>query len=282
MISILRKYFKKSVPKNRLFFSACSGRSGSGYLAKLLGTAIEVNSFHEPEPWMEGKYLRMVNDSSYSKTFRKRQIKCKAIEKILSKMSPEQVYSEIAHMFLITFFDVVSDYFDNVEVIILRRELSLVLKSLIELGLFSKINSAWPDWTPSPNSKTSALTCIDSDSVLDQYDLCIAYLFDTEARAIRFQKKFPQIKTHDITLETLNDYDKAVSFFKDLKITPTDQTRELAGKPVNTREEGKKIYNNPSDLDYCTKRIELYIQKALAKGISIPHTLHFNQLSKFI
>ncbi|MBW7898496.1 hypothetical protein B188_13730 [Candidatus Brocadiaceae bacterium B188] len=49
----LIKYFRKD-PDHRLLFSINPGRSGSQYLAELLGTAEEVTSFHEAEPPMNG------------------------------------------------------------------------------------------------------------------------------------------------------------------------------------------------------------------------------------
>jgi hypothetical protein len=265
---------KKPAPDNRLLFCISSGRSGSGYLAKLLNTSIEVVGFHEPEPFMNGKYLQMVNTSTFSQTFKKRRIKCKFIEKELDNLSQNKVYCETSHMFIKTFFDVVLDRFNNVEVIILRRDIAKILKSFIELGYFSEINSAWPDWMSSPNSKTAALQCIDSDQMLDQYDLCIAYLIDIEARTVRFQNDFPDVQTHAVTLESLNEYNMVEALFRDLRITPTEETKRLTGKMVNVREEGKKHFDNPSDLDYCRQRIDLYTEKALDKNIKIPELFY--------
>ena len=58
-----------------LIFSINSGRAGSNYLAKLLGTAREVISFHEAEPNMAGKYLHKLHGCSYEETFDERKIK---------------------------------------------------------------------------------------------------------------------------------------------------------------------------------------------------------------
>ena len=125
----LRLFQNKRYFNNRMLFCINSGRSGSEYLSKLLCTAKGVNSFHEPEPNMSGKYLRMINEFQYPETFKKRRYKCKGIKKILKRMSSNEIYCETNHMFIKTFFDVILEDFKNVEVIILRRELSLVLKS---------------------------------------------------------------------------------------------------------------------------------------------------------
>jgi hypothetical protein len=257
---------------HRLIFCINSGRSGSNYLAEILGSAAEVTSFHEAEPHMNGRYLDMVNRYPYRETFRKRQIKSAAIRKILHRFPPRQVYCETNHMFIKTFFDVILSDFKNVEVVILRRELALVLKSFIELGYFSPKNPVWADWMSSPNARTSALPCTALDAELDQFDLCIAYLFDIEARAIRFQKEFPDVPTLDVRLESLNDFEQIRNLFAWLRIEPTENTRMVSLRTVNERKEKKKRYGNPTDLDYCRERIHAYIKNAQAAGIVLPRT----------
>ncbi len=257
----------------RLIFCINSGRAGSNYLAALLNTAEEVSAFHEPRPAMNGKYLQMVNRYDYKMTYNLRKIKCKAIYKILKNMSQNEIYCETNHMFIKTFFDVVSDTFKNIEVIILHRSLAHVLKSFIELNYFTNLNKAWPKWMSSPNARTKAIACIDSDSNLDQYDLSIAYLIDIESRALRFQKEYPEVRVHQVRLESLNDYSNVESLFQDLRITITGNTKNLFGEKINTRENVKDVYNNQVDLGYCRKRLELYMEKAIAQGIAIPNTL---------
>ena len=176
-------------------------------------------------------------------------------------------------MFIKTFFDVVIDEFKNIEVIILRRDLSFVLKSFIELGYFSDKNPAWMDWMTSPNAKTAALSCTGHDDKLDQYDLCIAYLFDIEARALRFQKKYPFVKTHAARLESLSNYSNVEALFQSLKITPTDKTQEMIGRLINTRSKAKDKYNNPCSIEYCKERIGKYVEQAKSMGIILPTTL---------
>jgi hypothetical protein len=269
----LIEFFKKDISDRRLFFSINSGRSGSQYLAELLGTAVEVTSFHEAAPVMNGPYLHMVNKLPYAKTAKKRRIKCNAIKKILDGLPAGQIYCETNHMFIKTFYDVVLKEFKNIEVIILRRELSHVLKSFIELGYFSSKNTAWQDWMSSPNARTAGLSCTGHDESLDQYDLCIAYLFDIEARALRFQKEYPFVKTHAARLESLSNYSNVEGLFQSLKITPTDKTQEMIGRSINTRSRAKDRYNNPCSIEYCKERIGKYVEHAKSMGIILPTTL---------
>jgi hypothetical protein len=264
---------KMHANQHRLIFCINSGRAGSNYLAELLGTGREVISFHEAEPNMTGKYLHNLHQGSYAETKGERRIKSQAIKKLLKSFPPGQVYCETSHMFIKTFYDVIIEDFESVEVIILRRQLALVLKSFIELNYFTTNNEIWPDWMSSPNAKTAAIRCIGQDEKLDQYDLCIAYLIDIEARSARFKREYPWIKTHDVRLEALNDYNQVARLFNDLVITPTKETNKITGRIVNVREQRKKEFNNEIQFNYCHERIDLYLTKAKSMGIKLPNTL---------
>lgn len=266
---------RNKILNHRLIFRINSGRSGSNYLSELLGTAEEVISYHEPSPSMTGDYLRMINKFDYATSFSKRRLKSSTIKDILLKIPDGKIYCETNHMFIKTFFDVVTQDFPKIEVIILRRYLPKVLKSFIELGYFSDKNQAWRFWMSSPNAVTAAIPCIDVDANLDQWDLSIAYLIDIEARAKRFQQEYPGINTYEVPLEELNNFTKVESLFEQLKITSTDATREIYTQQINQRKEAKKKYSGEQDisLSQCQERIEEYIQRANDLNISIPTTL---------
>lgn len=264
---------KMDANQQRLIFCINSGRAGSNYLAELLGTAREVISFHEADPNMAGKYLHSLHKCSYAETRGERRIKSEAIKKILKSFSRDQVYCETNHMFIKTFFDVIIEDFEYVEVIILRRQLALVLKSFIELNYFTNKNEIWPDWMSSPNAQTAAIRCISQDEKLDQYDLCIAYLIDIEARIGRFRREYPWIKTHDVRLEALNDYKNVERLFDDLLITSTKKTKKITGRIVNVRHQRKREFNNKAQVRYCRERIDLYLTKAKSMGMQLPNTL---------
>jgi len=258
----------------RLLFCISSGRSGTNYLADLLGAAEEVLAFHEAEPTMTGKFLRMINEAPYADSVNERRIKVEAIRKIIDEM-PEgkSVYCETNHMFIKTFFDVVVENFDNVEVIVLRRDLSLVLASFLQMCYFSEVNDVWPDWFSSPNAVTAAVKPIGPDAALDRCDRSIAYLMDIEARALRFQRDYPEVTIHNVRVEELNDYDNVLRFFQDLRITPSPATKEIVGTVTNVRPNRKKRFNSPVDLEYCVERLSKYIEKAWSMGIQLPSSV---------
>jgi hypothetical protein len=268
----------KRVADRRVIFCINSGRAGSDYLATILDSAEEVRCMHEQAPCMHGEYLTMINARPYPETKEKRFVKCSAIADEFTTLSPATIYGETNHMFIKTFFDVVLTVFKNVDVIILRRNFAAVLKSFIELRYFTPMNIHWPNWMSSPNACTAALECIGPDHTLDQFDLCIAYLFDIEARACRFKREFPNVRTHEVRVEDLNGTAGVEQLFARLNITPTAETEAICGRTVNDRVEIKRFHNNPTSIELCQDRLGVYIAKAKARGIQIPDSAALDDL----
>jgi hypothetical protein len=258
------------VAQRRLIFSINSGRSGSKYLAQLLATAHQVTSFHEAEPKMSGEFIDMINSKPMEASREKRRVKAAAIAEVLRGSGPEEIYAETNHTFITTFYDVVLEEFHNVDVINLRRGLALVLKSFIEMGYFSPLNPLSFAWMSSPNAITAALPAIGPDTTLDQFDRCIAYLLDIEARAERFRVNYSNVRTHDVRLEQLNEINFVENLFARLDLIPTAATRELCGLTSNERQRRKKQIANRTTIDQCQTRLTEYIRKAEAHGIKIP------------
>lgn len=253
----------------RLIFSINSGRAGSKYLAQLLGTARSVESFHEAEPKMSGEFMSMINSAPMAASRDQRRIKADAIAAIL-RSKPGAIYAETNHAFIKTFFDVVLDDFPSGSVINLRRDLPLVLKSFVELGYFSPLNPLSFSWMSSPNAATAALPAIGPDSSLDQFDLCIAYLLDIEARAARFREEYPEVPLYEVRLEELNRIEFVEEFFNRLHLVPTAATREVVGQSVNERRPRKEKIGNPATMEECQRRLAEYLKKAKARGINVP------------
>ncbi|MBC2716520.1 MAG: hypothetical protein HF978_14540 [Desulfobacteraceae bacterium] len=266
----------------RYIFCISSGRSGTGYLAKLTGTAENVRAFHEADPTMSGSYLRMIDHFAYSETADQRTIKVKKINQIIEsfKRKPwflsksNMIYVETNHMFIKTFHDVVCKYFKNVEVIILRRRIAETLKSFIQLNYFTPYNPVSFEWMSSPNAITAAIPAIDQDDKLDSCDKAIAYLIDIEARSQRFKREFPDIPTYELKLEMLSEKSYIQNFFKVAQLNYTEKTDSFIGERINERKRKKEIHGIHVDLTYCQERIEIYLRKAQKKGIQIPTTLY--------
>ncbi len=260
--------------RNKLIFCINPGRSGSEYLSFLLGTGDNVLSFHEPEPKMNGEYVAMVNQYSLLKSYNKRRIKSKAIYDLLKYYNNSTKYIETNHMFIKTFYDVIINDFDNVEVILLRRKLPELVRSFAELNYFTSENSAWQRWMTSPLAKTRAINCVEPYDDLDHFDKTIAYLIDIESRAYRFQKEFPHIKVHQLYLDRFNEFNYVEQLFENLKIGITERTKIIFEKKINTRKDKKLKFNHSVDITYCSNRINEYIKKAEFQNISLPDTLY--------
>lgn len=258
------------VAGRHLVFSINSGRSGSKYLAQLLGTARHVKSFHEAEPKMNGEPIAAINASPLEASREKRRVKAEAIADILRRTRSKVTYVETNHVFIKAFYDVVLEDFHNVDVIILRRDLALVLKSFVELGYFSSHNLKSLDWMSSPNAATAALRPIGKDSELDHFDLCIAYLLDIEARADRFKLEYPNVRTHEVRLEELNQLANVEDLFRSLGLESTRATKKLCGQTVNDRQHRKMKVANPTTVEECRKRLADYIKRAEKVGIRVP------------
>lgn len=212
----------------------------------------------------------MINSAPLATSREKRRVKSEAVAEVLRRSSPREIYAETNHMFIKTFFDVVLEDFSDVAVIVLRRDLALVLKSFIELGYFSPLNPLSFSWMSSPNAVTAAMPAIGPDAALDQFDLCIAYLLDIEARTERFKAEYPGVRTHEVRIEQLNEPDEVEKFFEQLGVTTTAATRELSGRISNERQARKERAKNPTTEHECRKRLANYIEKAQDRGIKIP------------
>jgi hypothetical protein len=258
---------------NPFIFCINTGRAGSDYLAKLLGSANNVLAQHEPDPKMIGHILQLVTSDTYENTYLERFFKVEAIENAL-KASGKNVYIETSHMFIKTFFDLVANEFRNVNVIFLNRSLVDTLQSFCELGYFTNFNDIWPDWMISPYAKTAAIECAIPEEEQDSIGLAISYLIDIHARALRFKRNYTHIPVIEIELGKLNNIENVIDLFDRLNIKPTEATRLLVGQKQNARVDRKiEIAANVPNRQYLQQRIVEYLQKLEAKGIKTPSTL---------
>lgn len=238
---------------------------------------------------MTGDYLKMINDRAYTDTYELRRFKADTLRayfdsptgrarwrKRLAPWTFPHVYAETSHMFLKTFSDVVMAELDEVDVIVLRRPLAEVLKSFVELSYFGS-SEAWPDWMSSPNAATSAIRCIAPDADLDQFDICIAYLVDIEARTERFRIEHPHARLHEVTLAELNSWPSVSRMFENLRIETTRATSKVLGRPQNQKHEMKARLANWTTVEYCQERIESYLARAAQLGIALPDSVNNRQ-----
>lgn len=277
---------------HRLIFSISSGRSGSSYLAKLLGTASNAKAYHEAHPDMAGRRVARypANDPSavdriaYAAVYLLKLVKSSAIRKSLRTLPDGHVYIETNHMFISSFYDVVMRQFDDVEVIHLHRYLPKVLKSFIDLDLFGN-SPHTAMWTTPPDSPSAAIAIPKPVAEMDQVEKCIAFLVDIEARAMRFRRQYPATKVVGARLERLNRWTEVEQLFGALRLVPTDETRAAVGQVENEKTQRKQEARNRAatggtavTIDYCRERIETYLAHCGAAGIELPPMPNMEQV----
>ena len=219
---------------------------------------------------MNGRYLEMAMNRPLDESYNRRRIKLLGINRTLSRLDRDSIYVETSHMFIKSFYDVVLDYYENVEVIILRRPLHKVLKSFIEMGFFSDINPASPRWLHNPGAANAATEPLKPLEEMDQYEKCIAYLLDIEALARSFSSNYPHIKTHETTLASITEIAGAKRLFQDLGGRWSSDSDRLYSGVVNRRAVYKSAIGGACSEEYCHERLRQYIRQATAAGKSIP------------
>lgn len=262
---------RDKLKNRRLIFTISPGRAGSEYLATLLNTAENIHALHEPRPRINGRLLWMAMNRPAGESYGQRRIKLLGINRSLSHLDSNSIYAETSHMFIKSFHDVVLDYYENVEVIILRRPLHQILKSFIELGFFSNINPVAARWMHKPGSANSAAELLKPLDEMDQYEKCIAYLLDIEALARAFTLSHPDIKIHEITLDSITESGGARRLFQQLGARWTEASDRLYSSVINRRTAYRSAIGAFAPEEYCKQRLNQYIQQAQDAGISIPN-----------
>lgn len=280
----------------RLIMSINPGRSGSNYLAVLLDTAKNISAFHEPSPTMAGRYVKLfpaknpslISRLLYPLIYLRKMKKVTAIKKTLKIIPSGNFYAEMTHMFILSFYDVVMKHFPDVQVIHLRRNMAKVMKSYIDTNNFApgfhdvekKVNGLGGEinqtkfWCVSPNSQSAAIEALARDTEIDQYDLCVAYLIEIEARAQRFRKQYRHVRVIEVAIESLNEMENIASFFEELGAEISPETELVVGKIKNKKSQMKSKLGISVSENYCRERINQYIEKCKSKGITLPPLPH--------
>lgn len=261
------------------FFCINSGRSGSQFLATVFGTDPRVAAFHEAPPEMRGLMLRLAEREPYEASYAARRFKADAVRALLAQRPGCDVYAETNHMFIKTFFDVVMNEFaapaagERVGVVVLRRQLSLVVKSFAELGIFTPRNTVWPEWMSSPYARTRAIEPAAPEGTLDALETTVAYLVDIEARAQRFRQIYPRADVFETRIEAYADPAEMSRLFAWAGLTVNDATRALCQQRVNERKARKAHFGLTVDPEACEQAVARYLQRCADAGIAVPPSL---------
>jgi hypothetical protein len=253
----------------RLIFCASSGRSGTHYLAQLIGSADNVHATHEAPPYMIGHHLRAVLEHPLHETYEQRRIKATVIRATLAGMPGNIAYAETNHMFIKTFHDVILNEFDpkGISVVILRRSLDKVLKSMLELGYFTPDNADWPLWMHLPQGSQLVAQTPQPIQELDDIDRAIGYLFDIEARQQAFASEHPDLDIVETRIEEIQTLDGGRGLLEQLRLKPGHRTDAVVGVRTNVRTSSRV---RSIDIQECRARIVDYHSQGVEQGIWVP------------
>lgn len=195
--------------KCNAIFTINPGRSGSGYLAAIFQMLDPRHfaAFHESWPVMNDKDLVQSKENGLNATATAR--KEKKMKGILPHLNRGKTYIEANHLFITNFFDVVieelTNYHCKIDVVILRRNLSDVLKSLIR----TKFKTQATDWYHEPTDKIATLP---APPLKRAEHFALWYLYDIEAKVHEFRRRYPSINLVEVRLEELKNRTQIEAF----------------------------------------------------------------------
>lgn len=248
----------------KYIFAISTGRSGSGYLAKVFYHYEGVASFHEPDPVMNGKpmfdYLRG------NSLLLEKMIDTK-IRNIVIAKEKSSVYIETNHCFIKGFGWLLALHIPDEEmgVIFIKRTKDEIINSLFRISC-TPLSKAGINWiiTPLVKDPICKIELIDRikfyiyrpvarflyskynmyfkfkvPKFIKNYELKMLdwYVDETYALGEKFKNDFPKVKVIETTTQRLNDWheiERIINFF-DLDITPKASAKEVIGVPINLK-----------------------------------------------
>ena len=285
----------------RLIFSLNTGRIGSKYLASLWGSCEEVLAFHEPG---RAGGARNMQHERLEDTFALRKtIKVGFIRDQMAA-SDKTIYAESNPNFKTWFWDVTIETFarqegKRVDILVVRKYLPAILKSIYEIGWYSRGPSRGNSWLPTANSVNSLIEPLAPDEELSPYERILSSLINTEAIAQKLKQMYsdpssphylPNVHFHEYRSEELYQAEGALRMLKSLDLTPTPQTYDLAGQVIDKYRKGKEstgqlkrgATSHPTTLKRCEEEVEKYLQRCREAGIALPTLPHMEKYPAFV
>ena len=187
-------------------------------------------------------------------------------------IAKEVTYAETNPNFKSWIFDIVLDHFPrkgyHVQVVVIRKYVAAVLKSLYETGYFTKRDGYnWMETAASVNSVIRAPHLGDENS-LDAYTKLLSYILASEATFEDIQRKYSRrgIIDHsgtdfiDIRSEELYTSVGTLRLLRKLKLKPSAKTRRWAGVRSDKYLHGQKKKKVLStSLRECERRVDEFV-----------------------
>jgi len=202
-------------------FVANTGRCGSAFFSEVFRTLTNIPSFHEPEPFCNGKVMEEVNTKvRYSKETKR--ILCEKIAQI-EKDSKRGHYMESSQVFIKSYAELALESFDKVYCIYLYRNPIATLLSYVAKNRLS--GASW-DWTL---QSQWAKNILQTEQKLDFPTTCFWQCLEVQERYYSLKKEFK--KTYEFPFRDINDPVAWKKLFKHFRI----KTKEFYELPEKLR-----------------------------------------------
>jgi hypothetical protein len=264
-----------------MIFAISSGRTGTKFFSQLFSSAKNVLCFHELHPLMSHEYLRMPLWETYHERM---SVKAAAIAGRIADPNwpPHTSFCDTSNYFIKSWWDVAIDRFASeypIIVVIVRRHMAQVLKSMVELGWFGGKGKQCGKFLYTANSNNSFVQPLWADEEMDHYDKALTHLFDVEAKAQFFRRRFarhPNVRIHEICLEQVTrSVDAAKQFLRTLGLQPTAQTEAvLTSGETNSRADKKPMTSN---ITYAQERIDRFVAMYKSRGLWLPQAAQLDE-----
>lgn len=249
----------------RLVFAATTARSGTGYLAALLGSVPGIDSVHERPPMLCGPWLHDLAARGHVGTYEDRVVKADALGVLRDQLHGHMALADINHLFLTTQYDVVLDAFDHtgITIVDLRRDPIDVALSMDRLGWFSADNPGWRDWFLEPNRCTLAPGTAAAEPV-DPLDLILAHLADVLRRREDLRRATPTVQWIDADLPDIARREGARRLLRQIGFEPPSirWPHRTQRRPANLRSARKRSVGRATSRAYVSERVDRFLARA--------------------
>lgn len=263
----LRPLLRARVSRKRLIFTCTTGRSGTGYLAKLLECVPAVASSHEPEPRFSHHLRAVQRDPRRALDFWLEE----KLPAIAAKKEP--VVVETSHLFCKGFLEPLVQLAVPFDLIILRRDTRLVAKSLHQLDTIPGRTDLGRTFLLAP-SDPGVLLLPDWER-LDDYQLCYWYCLEIERRAEQYARLVTDRcgRVAQTTLDRVAGKEGFIALLDALALPrPTQEGwaryEAIAGTQVNRKAQQKERSRRP-EIERL-EDLEAEVRRLVAPGDVIP------------
>lgn len=224
------KDLRERINRKRLIFTVTTGRSGTKYLAGLLGLIDGITAHHEPWP----EFVEVMREAQSDPGVAREFLRLKKLEAIAAEDDP--IYVETSHLFCKGFLEPLISLGVVPDLVLLKRPHRQVALSMLRLGTIPGSS----EWYLSPNDPV-VLALPDWES-LHEYQLCYWYCLEIDRRARAYSKQLREhnavvVSTSLDAIGTVRGFNKLLSDLGLPKMSPHDRSEflRIAHRPVNRK-----------------------------------------------